>query len=48
MNFDLQSLVEWLKANRLSLNVNKSKLLIFRSKYKKEVFSNIFIKLDGT
>ena len=48
MNFDLESLVEWLKANRLSLNVNKSKLIIFRSNYKKEVFRNIFIKLDGT
>ena len=44
LNFDLKSLV-MVKSYRLSLNVNKSKLLIFLSNIKR---SNIFIKLDRT
>ena len=46
MNTDLRSLCEWLRANKLSLNVEKTELLIFRPpnrlpnhKYK--------LKLDG-
>ena len=37
---------EWLKSNRLSLNVKKTKLLFFRSKYK-TVQENISIKIQG-
>ena len=48
MNNDLANVVEWLKANRLSLNVSKTKLLIFRSKRKKIDMSNFSIKLSGS
>ena len=32
LNYDLKNLTQWLRANRLSLNVDKTKLLIFKSK----------------
>ena len=34
LNYDLKLCTEWLNANRLSLNINKTKLLIFHSKKK--------------
>ena len=37
----------WLNANRLSLNVSKSELLIFQSKYKNIDYSKTSIKLNG-
>ena len=36
-----------LRANRLSLNVDKTKLIIFRSKYSKNNYEEISIKLQG-
>ena len=47
LNTDLKAVVEWLKANRLSLNAKKSKLLIFQSKRKTLNYDNFSIKLDG-
>ena len=44
---DLKHASTWLNANRLSLNVSKSKLLIFQSKYKNIDYSKISIKLNG-
>ena len=35
LNCDLKSTSEWLIANRLSLNLDKSKLLMFKSKQRK-------------
>ena len=35
LNHELKLASDWLKANRLSLNVYKSKLIIFKSKQKK-------------
>ena len=32
LNYDLKLCTEWLNANRLSLNIDKTKLLIFHSK----------------
>ena len=46
LNFDLKCVPEWLKSNRLSLNVKKTKLLFFRSKYK-TIQENISIKIQG-
>ena len=47
LNTDLKSVSEWLKANRLSLNIDKTKLLIFHSKKKKNFDVNsISIKID--
>ena len=47
INFDLKSVSEWLKSNRLSLNVGKTKLLLFRSKCNKIQSENISIKIQG-
>ena len=45
LNADLKSVSDWLKANRLSLNIDKTKLLIFHSKRKKIDPSSISIKM---
>ena len=47
INYDLKSVIEWLRANRLSLNVTKTKLLIFCSKNKYINEASISIKLQG-
>ena len=44
-SIDLKSISDWLKANRLSLNVDKSKLLIFKSKQRMLNSDSISIKL---
>jgi len=46
LNYDLKRLNQWLYANRLSLNIDKSKLLLFHSKYNKKKF-DINIKMKG-
>ena len=46
LNQDLKSLSQWLKANKLSLNVKKTELIIFRRKAAKIDYS-IKFKLDG-
>ena len=48
LNYDLKCTSIWFRANRLSLNVSKSKLLIFHSKQKKIDYSKIYIKLNGS
>ena len=48
LNHDLKNLTQWLRDNRLSLNVDKTKLLIFRSKYNKNQYQDMIIKLLGT
>ena len=47
LNYDLKNLTQWLRANRLSLNVDKTKLLIFKSKYNKNQYEYMIIKLLG-
>jgi len=47
LNTDLKYASEWLKANRLSLNVGKTKLLLFHSKQSNFNLDNIYIKLEG-
>ena len=44
-NCDLKCVSEWLRSNRLSLNVSKTKLLFFRSK-NKSIPHNISIKIQ--
>ena len=46
VNIDLKLLLHWLKANKLSLNVAKTVVLLFKNK-RKEVNYDIKIKLDG-
>ena len=35
VNADLKQLVNWINANKISLNVKKTKMVIFKSKQKK-------------
>ena len=44
LNTDLKATSEWLKANRLSLNVKKSQLIILHSKLKKIDITTFSIK----
>ena len=46
MNLDLKNLSQWLKANKLSLNVRKTKLIIFQSS-SKNTDHGLKFKLDG-
>ena len=39
LNMDLRNLCNWLKANKISLNANKTELLIFRHPNKKTITS---------
>ena len=47
LNHDLKNLTQWLRANRLSLNVDKTRLLMIKSKYNKNQYEDIIIKLLG-
>ena len=46
VNYDLKGITDWLNANRISLNVNKTEFVIFRSQRKK-IEGDINIKLNG-
>ena len=46
VNYDLKSLSNWLKANKMSLNVGKSELVFFTSS-KKQLDCDLKIKLNG-
>ena len=46
MNNELQLLADWLRANKLSLNESKAKLLIFRSRRKLNI-ALLSIKLNN-
>ena len=46
INKDLFNLSNWLKANKLSLNVKKTELVIFRSR-KLKIDNSLKFKLDG-
>ena len=45
INFDLSNLAQWLKANRISLNMNKTELVIFRSP-KSQIYRNLNFRLS--
>ena len=45
LNYDLKNLTQWLYSNRLSLNIDETKLLIFQSKYNKNNYDNIIRKV---
>ena len=46
LNIDLKSLTNWLNANKISLEVSKRELIIFKSERKRLDF-NMKIKLNG-
>ena len=45
-NFNLSNLVQWLRANKISLNVNKTKIVVFRSPTK-QIYKNLNFRLSG-
>ena len=47
LNCNLKRISDWLKANRLSLNIKKSKLILFQKKQSNFDNKSISIKLDG-
>ena len=47
LNCNIKKISDWLKANRLSLNVKKSKLIFFQKKQSNFDRYSISIKLDG-
>ena len=46
VNFDLKKLSNWLNANKISLNVSKTELIMFKRRLKKLDF-NLKLKLNG-
>ena len=46
VNYDLKTLSTWLKANKISLNVGKTELVLFTSS-KKQLYCDLKIKLNG-
>ena len=46
VNFDLSTLVKWLRANKISLNVNKTEIVVFRSPTK-QIYKNLNFRLRG-
>ena len=46
VNFDFSNLVQWLRANKISLNVNETEIVVFRSTTK-EIYKNLFLDLVG-
>jgi len=45
-NEELEKVSEWLRANKLSLNVSKSNMVLFRN-HNRKLISDIFIKIDN-
>ena len=46
VNFELSNLVQWLRANKISLNVNKTEIVVFRS-LTKQISKNLNFRLIG-
>ena len=42
---DLSNLVQWLRANKISLNVNKTEIVVFRSPTK-QIYKNLNFRLS--
>ena len=46
VNFDLPNLVQWLRENKISLNVNKTEIVIFRSPTK-QIYNHLNLDSVG-
>ena len=46
VNFDLSNLVQWLRANKISLNISKTEKVVFRSPTK-QIYKNLNFRLSG-
>ena len=47
MNYELKSVSKWMNLNKLSLNTDKTQLIMFHSKYKSFVSESLSIKFNG-
>ena len=46
MNHDLVLITDWLRANKISLNTSKTKVLIYKPKTKK-IYKNLNFRISG-
>ena len=46
VSFDLSILVQWLRANKIFLNVNKTEIVVFKSPTK-QIYENLNFRLSG-
>ena len=46
MNYKLEKIAEWLRANKLSVNVNKTEYMVFRS-LRKHIPGDASLKING-
>ena len=46
INYDLSNLVQWLRANKISLNVSKIEIVIFKS-HSKQITEHVNFRLSG-
>ena len=46
VNYDLRHIIEWLRANKISLNLSKIELILFRSK-NKNITKNVNFSISG-
>jgi hypothetical protein len=46
-NLELAKLADWFKANRLTLNISKTKFILFRNKTQGVDFSNLHLNIDN-
>ena len=47
MNHDLKRLTIWLRANRISLNVSKTEIILFRPKSKQNITKHLNFRISG-
>ena len=47
INHDLKLLTAWLRANRISLNTSKTKILLFRPKSKRNITKHLNLRISG-
>ena len=47
INYDLKSVSKWMNLNKLSLNTDKTQLIMFHSKYKNFYSESLSIKFNG-
>ena len=46
-NIELEKAAEWFKANKLTLNVSKTKYILFRNPTQKVNFANLSLRING-
>ena len=46
VNFDLSNIVQWLRANKISLNINKTEIVVFRSPTR-QIYKNLNFRISG-